>query len=146
MSRCLSVASLNPTSNGLLKLLTDFLMQCCMRSSFSSVKKGRWHPNKILVSCQCVLSQPEGCCKIRLSSLKDPGHDLGVWVAFVFSWRLAWAVAVVLAVWQVVIPGSDVSFVSANHDANIKLSKNQKTIFDNLLRISVCKHFNRNRG
>ena len=38
-------------------------------------------------------------------SLKDPGHDPWGWVALFFSWGLAGAEAVLVAVWQVMVLG-----------------------------------------
>ena len=51
-------------------------------------------------------------------------------VAFFFSWVVTVAVVKVLAVGQARVLGSDVSFLSANHNENqnIKLNKNKSTL------------------
>ena len=57
-------------------------------------------------------------------SLKDPGHGPGF--GFFSSWGLAGDEAVVVAVGQVMVPGSNVYFSVSPSSQNIKLNKNQK--------------------
>ena len=106
MARCLSViASFSPTSNGFLKLVTDFFMWRYMHSSMRSEKAGG-HPDKILVSWDVSVyevSQEVPVASLFLS-LKDPGHDPGVW------WLSSSADTVVVAVGQVMVLSSSVSF------------------------------------
>ena len=51
-------------------------------------------------------------------------------MAFFFSWELAGAVAVVLAVWQVFFSGFICSFLSANHDENQNIELKKSTTDD----------------
>ena len=51
---------------------------------FDEVKKARWHPDKILVSWDVGLYEfgQEVVVESFFLSLKDPGHDPGVWWFF----------------------------------------------------------------
>ena len=55
-------------------------------------------------------------------SLKNPGDAPGVWVVFCFSWGMAGAEAVFVAVEQVMVMGSNVSFSLFQSRCNQKVS------------------------
>ena len=84
------------------------------------VKKGRWHPDKILISWDvCVYEVgKEVALASPFLSLKDPRHDRS-WVSFFFSWGLAGAEAVLVAVWQVMVLSSNVSSVFPSRSKSI---------------------------
>ena len=73
MARCLRViSSFTPTSNGFLKLVTNVVMHAFL----DEVKKGKGHPDNILVSWDVSVyevSQEVAVASLFLS-LKDPGH------------------------------------------------------------------------
>ena len=74
------------------------------------VKKGRWQPDNILVFwdvCVYEVGQEVAVASLFLS-LKDPGHDQGLG-DFLLLLGLAGAEAVVVAVGQVMVLGSNVS-------------------------------------
>ena len=83
-----------------------------------------------ILGCQCVLGRPEGCCSIIFLSLKYQGMTQGFWWLSSSPGGCCFAVAVVLAVWQVLVLGQMCPFLSANHDENqnIKLNKNKSTL------------------
>ena len=99
---------------------------------FNEVKhcRGACWQNSSNLGCHSVWSHPGGCHSIPFLLFKDPWHDRGVlwhpsWSSFVVR-----AVVKVLVVWQVLVLGSGVSFLSANQNENqnIWLNKNNKTL------------------
>ena len=76
---------------------------------FNEVKKGRWHPDKILVSWDVsvyYVGQKVALASFLLS-LKHPGHDPGVGA---FLLRLGAGLGCGASCRQVQVLGSDVSF------------------------------------
>ena len=78
---------------------------------FDEVKKGSWHPDKILVSWNVGVYEIDQEVAVASFSFKNQGHDPEVWWLSSSPKGVAGAVAVVLAVGQLVILGSDVSSV-----------------------------------
>ena len=100
----------SPTSKGLLKLMTDFLMLWCMHSSIKLKKMVTSRQNMGILGCQWVFSLPGGCCNIIILVSEVSRAWLRGCVAFLFSRGLAGAMAVMLAVRQVLVLVSAVPF------------------------------------
>ena len=127
VARCLNVtASISPTSKGFLKFVTTFMMWLWMRFwIFKKLQKtdqklqlASWQ-NSGNLGYQSVLSWQGGCYSILLLVFEGSKTLPRGFVAIFFSWVLG-AIVKVLAVWQLLVLGSDVSFVSANQDENKK--------------------------